>query len=185
MDFLESSKNALNKAVEMIDNGGVVIFPTDTVYGFLADAESKKAIERIYKIKKRPRSKPLPVFIKDIKMAKDLAEISEAHEKILKKYWPGKYTFILNRNDGKGTIALRVPKYKALNDLLKKVNKPLVQTSVNISGNPPLNVLVDIINNFDKQKNKPDLIVGVGNLPKRKPSAIIDLTNDKIKVLRK
>ena len=74
-----------------------MICPTDTVYGFLADAENKKAVDKIYKIKKRPKSKPLAVFVKDFKMAKELAEINENQEKILKNKWPGKYTFVLER----------------------------------------------------------------------------------------
>ena len=137
-------------------------------------------------------------------MAKELAEIDERKLKILKQKWPGKYTFILKikseaRNskfetnskykilnskllikDGK--IALRIPKYKFLNDLLKKINKPLAQTSVNISGNPPLTKISDIINQFEKSDI---LIIDGGNLKKSKPSKIIDLTKNRIKTLRK
>jgi len=185
MDFLEGSKNALNNVVDAINSGKVVVFPTDTVYGFLAEADNKKAVAKVYAIKNRPRSKPLPVFVKDIKMAKYLAQISKEQEVILKKYWPGKYTFVLNKKNRKDKIALRIPKYKLLNDLLKKINKPLVQTSVNISGELSLNKVSDIIKVFESQKHKPDLIISVGNLPKTKPSAIIDLTQDKIKFLRK
>lgn len=183
MDFLKVSKSALNKAKEKINKGNIVVFPTDTVYGFLADAENKKAVGKIYKIKKRSKLKPLAVFVKDIKMAKELAEISKEQEKILKNKWPGKYTFVLNRKDGKGTIALRIPKYKLLNDLLKKINKPLAQTSVNISGKETLFKTEDIKEQFKKQKDL--LFFDAGNLPKRKSSAIIDLTNGKSKILRK
>ena len=201
MKVVKLEQKAINKVVEVLKQGGVVVFPTDTVYGFLADAENKKAVEKIFKIKKRPRSKLLPVFIKDLKMAKKLAEIDEPtsakasagkQEKILKKYWPGKYTFILNKKKtarlygvDKDKIALRIPKYKFLNDLLKKINKPLVQTSVNISGQPSLTRISDIIKEFEGQKNKPDLIISAGNLPKVKPSTIIDLTKSDIKIIRK
>ena len=84
----------------------------------------------------------------------------------------------------KKTIALRIPKYKFLNDLLKKINKPLVQTSVNISGQASLIKIRDIIKEFEKQKNQPDLIIDAGNLPKRKPSKIVNLTGKGKKVLR-
>src|SRR3989344_6737368 len=87
----------LSKALAVLKSGGVIICPTDTVYGFLADAASKKAVAKIYKIKKRPRSKPLPVFVRDLAMAKQIVVIDEWQAKILKKYWPGKYTFILKR----------------------------------------------------------------------------------------
>lgn len=205
MDFLEGLKNAPNRAVDVINGGGVVIFPTDTVYGFLAAADNKKAVEKIYKIKKRPRSKPLPVFVKDLKTAKNLAEINKSQEKIIKKHWPGKFTFVLKRKLGtklygvdKKTIALRIPKYKLLNNLLKKIKKPLVQTSVNISGKPSLSEISDIVKTFEKSKIKPDLIIYDKNLsrrqsrrgsstssgPKVKPSIIINLSGDKIKILR-
>jgi len=189
MEVIKLNRKSLEIATERINNGGVIIFPTDTVYGFLADAKNKKAVAKIFKIKKRPRLKPLPVFVSGIKMAEELAIIGESQNKIIKKYWPGKYTFILERKkeirlyDGaKNTIALRMPKYNFLNNLLKKINKPLVQTSVNISGQDALSKISDII----KQFNKPDiLILDAGNLKKSKSSKILDLTENKIKVLRK
>lgn len=177
-------KIALSNAIKILKVGGLVICPTDTVYGFLALAENKKAVNKIYKIKKRPKSKPLPIFVKNIKMAKEFAQISEAQEKILKKYWPGKYTFVLKSqipNPNAQTVALRVPKYKFLNNLLNKINKPLVQTSVNISGQAPLTRISDIIEQFSKQNI---LLVDAGDLPKRKPSAIIDLTMQTLTRLR-
>ena len=196
MEVVKQQK-ALNRTVSAIKKGEVVICPTDTVYGFLADALNKKAVEKIFKIKKRARQKPLPVFIKDIKMAKELAEINEKQEKILKKYWPGKYTFILKRKElrdvgdhtilwgvDKKTIALRIPKYKFLNDLLKKINKPLVQTSVNISGQASLTKIDDIIKQFGRTGIPTLIIIGV-DFKKSKPSKVLDLTSDKIKVLRK
>lgn len=182
-------KTAIELAVKSISEGGVVICPTDTVYGFLADAENKKAVEKIYKIKKRPKSKPLPIFVKDIKMAKCLAEISKAQEVVLKKYWPGKYTFILKSKkpidigSRSNTIALRIPKHKFLNSLLKKIDKPLAQTSVNISGRPPLNKIKDIIK-CGESGFPQILIIDGGNLPKRNPSKIIDLTAGVLTKLR-
>lgn len=197
MEVARLTQKAVNKAARIIKNGGVVIFPTDTVYGFLTDAADKKAVEKIFKIKKRSRQKPLPVFVKDIKMARDLAKIDKRQEKILKEKWPGKFTFIVKRKKpcefgshtklygvAKNTIALRIPKYKFLNDLLKKINKPLAQTSVNISGKPALTKIDVIIKEFENQKNKPDLIIDAGNLPKGRPSKIIDLTGRAKKVLR-
>ena len=188
MKIIKLDKKAISEATDFLNKGGVVIFPTDTIYGFLALAENKKSVKNIFKIKKRPRSKPFAIFIKDFKMAKELAEISEKQLKILKNKWPGKYTFVLTSLRGakatkqSKTIALRIPKYKPLNDLLKKINKPLVQTSVNISGQDALMKIEDIKNRFAKQKI---LLIDGGNLKRSKPSKVIDLTAEKIKVLRK
>lgn len=188
MEVVKLNQKAVNKAVEFLSHGGVVVFPTDTVYGFLADAKNKKAVDKIYKIKKRAKLKPLPVFIGSIKTAKNFAEINKEQEKTLKRYWPGKYTFVLEikrmvklYGQDKRTIALRIPKYRFLNKLLKRIDKPLVQTSVNISGKPVLTKISDII----KQFNKFDiLIIDGGNIKTSKSSKILDLTKDKIKTLR-
>jgi len=186
MKSVKINKKFLGEIVKFLNVGQIIVFPTDTVYGFLVDAKNKKAINKIYKIKKRSKIKPLPIFVTNFKMAKSLAEISEKQEKIIKKYWPGKYTFILktkNQNPkADETIALRIPKYKPLNDLLKKINKPLVQTSVNISGKKELNKISEIILEF---KKKDIFIVDARDLKKSKPSKIIDLTKNKIEFIRK
>ena len=193
MKLLKQSKQALELAIKTIDKGGVVICPTDTVYGFLADATNKKAVAKIYKIKKRVKSKPLPVFVKNFSMAKDLALIDKNQEKIIKKYWPGKYTFILktkikkpntkNKLHGidKKTLALRMPDYKFLNNLLKRTDKPLVQTSANISGELPLIKISDVIEKFNKYDI---LIIDGGNLKTKKSSKIVDLTGIHLTRLR-
>ena len=187
--IIKQSPKIINKVTLLLKKGEIVICPTDTVCGFLADATNKKAVEKIYKIKKRPTLKSLPVFLKDLKMAKELAEISKEQEKIIRKYWPGKYTFILkskvkSQNSklygvDKKTIALRIPKYTFLNSLLKKIDKPLVQTSVNISTQESLKSVDDILATFGKNP-----LVGLiidGRSPKKsKPSTIIDLTTSKL-----
>lgn len=179
----------LDKTISVFKKGGVVICPTDTVYGFLADAGNKKAVYRIYKIKKRAKSKPISLFVGDLKMAKELAEIDESQEKVLKRRWPGKYTFILKRKSGqklygtdKKTLAIRIPKHTFLQKLLKKFNGPLAQTSVNISNEKTLNKISDIIKVFG---GLDILIIDGGDIEKAKASKIIDLTKNKSKIIRK
>ena len=189
MEIIKKSPRTLNKAFSVLKKGGVVIYPTDTVYGFLADASNKKAVKKIYKIKKRLKSKPLPLFVKDLKMAKELAEMDARQEKILRKFWPGKYTFVLKKRKpgkklygvDKRTIAIRVPKYAFLNKLLKKFDNPLVQTSVNISGQEILRDSKDIIKIF---RGSNILIINAGKIKKSKPSHIVDLTSSNLIRLR-
>ncbi len=188
----EETRKGIEKAVNFIKRGGVVIFPTDTVYGFIADAGNKKAVENIFRIKKRSRKKPLAVFVKNIEVAKQLAEINNKQEKILKQYWPGRFTFVLKRKKinkklyglDKNSLALRVPNYKPLNDLLRKINKPLVQTSVNVSGKKPLNKVKEIITQF-KNSKIPIILINAGDLKNPKPSQIIDLTKTKNRLIRR
>ena len=77
MEILKQSPETLNKIIKILKSGGVVICPTDTVYGFLADAANKKAVDKIYKIKRRPKLKPLPVFVKNLTTAKEIAFIDK------------------------------------------------------------------------------------------------------------
>ncbi len=196
--ILKKSSEALKIAVAVLKNGGVVICPTDTVYGFLADAANKKAVEEIYKIKKRPKSKPLSLFVADFKMASEIAEIDARQAKILRKFWPGKYTFILKRKYTtnskallftvygvrKDSIAIRIPNHSFLQKLLKKVNRPLVQTSVNISTQEPLNSPGQIIATFERN-HLVGLIIDDGKAKNGKPSKIIDLTRQNATIIRK
>lgn len=186
-------KEIVNIAVKIIKKDGAVICPTDTVYGLLADATSEKAVKKVFKIKKRSFDKPLPVFIKDLKMAQVLAEISKNQEKILKRFWPGQMTVILIaqprlRGWAKLTqnnkIGIRIPDYKLIKDLLEKIDKPLTGTSANISGKLASTKIKQVINQFKNKKIKPDLIIDAGNLPQSQASTVIDLTLKKPKVLR-
>jgi len=185
----ENIKSALKQAVFVIKKGGVVIFPTDTVYGLIADAQNNFAVRKVFKIKNRRLSKPLPVFIKNIKMAKRLAYIDQAQEKILKKFWPGKLTVVLKARPvefPKGIlsknkkIGLRVPDYRFLNLLLEKVNCSLVATSANISSKQPSTKIKKVLSQFKNQKYLPDLVLDDKNLKDSLPSTVIEITNRKI-----
>lgn len=177
-------QNIIKEAIKLIKKGEIVISPTDTVYGLICDATNKKTVKRLFKIKKRPREKPIPIFVKDIEMAKKLAKINPKQEKFLKKVWPGKVTVVLKSKDKK-TIGLRIPNYKFINQLLSIINKPLTGTSANISGKPASTRIKEVIRQFQNQKHQPDLIIDAGNLKPAKPSMVIDLTSSKIKILRK
>ncbi|PIP23189.1 MAG: threonylcarbamoyl-AMP synthase [Candidatus Nealsonbacteria bacterium CG_4_10_14_0_2_um_filter_38_17] len=188
----KNRKSSVKIIARLIKEGKIVVCPTDTVYGLLCDATSKKAIDRLFKIKKREKGKFFPIFVKDLKTAKALANIESRQEKILKKFWPGKLTAVLKRNRklkiyglDKKTIALRIPKHKLIKELLVKSNLSLTGTSGNISGQPTSTKIKDIIRQFKNQKFQPDLIIDAGNLPKSLPSTIIDLTGREIKTLRK
>jgi L-threonylcarbamoyladenylate synthase len=189
-------KRDLKKAVKAIKEGKVLVCPTDTVYGLLCDFNNKKAVERLYRIKNRPKRKPVPIFVKDIKTAKRLARINPEQEKYLKSIWPGKVTIVLKRTclGGRGkiktygvdkkTIALRIPNYKLVLDLLEKTNKLLIGTSANIAGKPALTKIKEVIKQFEGKGHRPDLIIDAGDLPQNKPSKVLDLTVWPPKILR-
>ena len=196
MKVIKESSGAAAQAAAFLKKGGVIICPTDTVYGFLADAQNKKAVEKIYKIKKRSKLKPLSIFVANMKMAKEIAMIDKNQAKILKEFWPGKYTFILKRKkidvgrlyallDGikKDTIAIRIPNHPFLLTLLKKIDKTLVQTSVNISNQDPLKSIEQIIATFGKN-HFVGLIIDGGDVKEAKSSKVIDLTRWPLTIIR-
>jgi len=184
-------REKLKMVTNLLKNGKIIIFPTDTIYGFLADATNKKAVNKIFRIKKRSFKKPLPLFVRDIKYLKKLAILNKEQERLL-KLMGNRVTVVLNRRKTKmklygvrkETIAIRIPEYPPLNFLLKEIGNPLVQSSVNISGRPPLNNIKEIIREFKNKSDKPDLIVKVPHLPRRKPSLILDLTDSPPTIIR-
>jgi len=191
-----SDKNQIEKIAEtaagIFKKGGVVIYPTDTLYGLGANALDEDAILKIYKIKKRDRNKPLPVIAKDLKMAKKIACVDSRVEKILNKIWPGSITVRLRKKDiisyilaGNGeTIAVRIPDNEFISTLMNKIDFPITATSANISGEKNLLKTIEIISEFKSAELKPDLFINAGNVKNPKPSTIVDLTTGVPKVLR-
>jgi len=183
---------AMNEMVRELKKGKVIVCPTDTVYGLIAAATDKKAVDKIFKIKKRPKAIPLPIFVSNLNAAKRLAVIGENQEKFLRKVWPGKTTIVLKRKsktrlygvDSK-TIALRIPKYKLINSLLAKTKFPLTGTSANVSGRQATTKIREVLRQFQDKKFQPDLIINAGNLKPAKPSTVVDLSGSAPKILRK
>ena len=185
-------KKVITEATKYIKNGKVIICPTDTVYGLICDAKNKKAVEKIFKIKKRSFQKPISIFVKNLKAAKKYSKINKNQEKFLKKAWPGK-TIVVLRVKGSfpsgivcqwGKVGLRMSKYKLLNEILNKFKGPIAQTSANITGKPTPSTIQDILKQFKNKKWQPDIVINVGELS-GKPSKVIDLTKEPPKILRK
>lgn len=171
-------------ALAAVKEGEIVVFPTDTVYGLIADGSNKEAKEKLYKIKKRPKNKPLPVFVSDIAMAKRIAEIDSRQEKFLKTVWPGATTCVLTVKGGGGTIGIRMPKDNLLLDLVEQLGRPLAETSANISGKSASTKINDVLAQFGEQEEQPDLVIDGGDLPPAKPSTVVDLRFSPPKILR-
>lgn len=184
--------DGLEESAKVIKEGGVIVFPTDTVYGLFCDAENEKAVEKLFKIKKRPKGKPISIFVKNIKMAKEFVIINKKQERFFKKVWPGAVTAVLkpkknlplNISQDKNTIGLRIPDHKLTLKLIKKINIPLAQSSANISGKPASTKIRDILKQFKNKKNQPDLILDAGNLKISEASTVVDLTGSRLKILR-
>jgi L-threonylcarbamoyladenylate synthase len=180
-------KEGIEKASQIINQGGVVIFPTDTVYGIGCDPYNKASIEKIYKIKSRCITKSVPVLTYSIEMAERIAQFDQLAKKIVKKFWPGPLTIILKVTDEKikkslnleNKIAIRIPDHKCTLELLKKCNY-LVGTSANISGDLPYTNPKECL----KKMQDYDVFVDGGMITSNGESTIIEIENEKIKIIR-
>jgi len=177
----------IKKAVEIIENGGVVIFPTDTVYGIGCNPYDSNAVKKIYEIKSREKIKSLPVLASSIQIVKEISIIDEFTEKIIKKYWPGPLTLILKLKDKnlkkslnlEDKIAVRIPNSECTLKLLNKCNL-LVGTSANISGDSSFTDPQECMKNV---KNY-DVFVDGGTITSKGESTIIEIKNEKIHIIR-
>ena len=177
----------IQKAAQIINKGGIVIFPTDTVYGIGCDPYNKKAVLSLYKIKKREKTKPLPVIGYSKKELEKIAEFNDKAEKIAEMFWPGAITLILKVKDenikkslGLGKkIAVRVPNNQCALSLLKEC-KLLVATSANISGTTSLTDP----NDCKRDLNGYDLLIDGGILSDNGESTIVEIDGNKIKIVR-
>ena len=177
----------IEKANQVIKRGGIVIFPTDTVYGIGCDPYNEKSVEKIYEIKSRDIAKPVPVLAYSIETASKICHIDKFTKKIAQKFWPGPLTIILKVTDEnlkrtlklKHKIAVRVPNHRCTLKLLEKCNF-LVGTSANISGSSPHTDPDECFENVQNQ----DIFINGGTIASKTVSTIIEIENEEIKIIR-
>ena len=174
-------------AIKKIKDGGIIVFPTDTVYGIGCDPYNKKTISRLYEIKKRKKTKPFPILGVSKTELEKIAEFNTLEEKIAEKFWPGQVTLVLKVKDEKirqslcldKKIAVRVPNNQCVLSLLKEC-KLLVGTSANISGTTPFTDP----NECSKNLTRYDLLIDGGIIPSQSESTIVEIIGGNIKILR-
>ena len=188
----ENYRKAINQSVKVLEEGGLIIFPTDTVYGLLCDATSEQAVKKLITFKSRPVGKPISVFT-NMESLNQLVELNKDQENVLDKILPGPYTVILpskhkvNRllESEVGTLGIRIPMYRYIEVLVNKFKKPITATSANLAGRSPHYSIESLLSKLtEKQKNLIDLVVDAGTLPRNKPSTVVDLSQSDIKILR-
>lgn len=180
---------ALEAAAKELDAGGIVVFPTDTVYGVGADAFNPEATARIFAAKRRPRAMALPVLVARPRQAWALcSEVPRAAEKLVAAFWPGPLTLILPEADGlswdlgetRGGVAVRMPAHDDLLDLIMMIG-PLAATSANVSGRPTPPTLDAVAAELGDAVS---LYLDGGPASSDVPSTIVDLTSWRAKVVR-
>lgn len=184
------NESELDEVVKVINNDGIVVFPTETVYGIGGSALSKIAIDRVYEAKKRPREKAINILVSDKTEIEKYAKInSDLERKIIETFMPGPITIILEKqkNFGAGftldnnTIGVRIPDNKITSTILKNIKVPLIAPSANISGRPSGVNVADIVEDF---RDSVDIIIDGGNAKLGLSSTIVKVENNDIQIIR-
>ncbi|HZZ99367.1 MAG TPA: L-threonylcarbamoyladenylate synthase [Candidatus Paceibacterota bacterium] len=191
VDLKRDYSDAIAQAVEILKQGGTIVYPTDTVYGVGCNALDEFAVRHVFDIKERS-SKPLPVIARDMKWVEELVYLDDRTRKLGAKFWPGKFTLVLPKKDivppivttGLPNVGIRIPDFKFTDQLMAAFGYPLVATSANLSGQPATGDINQVIAAFEHKPRRPDLVIDAGILPPSNPSVVIDCSTDQPKVLR-
>ena len=180
----------IEKGVSILSRGGIIAYPTDTVYGLGAGIGFPKAIERIYAVKERPVNMPLPLLVADVSQISELAEsISPLARLLIQNFLPGALTLVLPASAsvpdiiaaGGKTVAVRIPAHPVPIALIRGLGTPIVGTSANLSGQPSALTADEV---YGQLGDKIDFVIDGGRCPGGKESTIIDITGEKAVILR-
>ncbi len=181
----------IEKAIKVLKNGGVIIFPTDTAIGIGCRIDNQDAVERLFKIRRRPKTKAVPVLFSSIDMVREyIKEIPQDVEKLMKKYWPGALTIILCCNKvtvpslvrgGGETLGVRIPNNKIIQTIIAKVGVPILGPSANFSGGKTPYSFKEL---DKKLVNLVDFVVGGETSGGGRASTVIDCSVEPWKIIR-
>ncbi len=180
----------IDKPANIIKNGGLVLFPTETVYGIGANGLNSDAVKNIFIAKGRKQDNPLILHISSIDMLNLIAkDITDMELRLMNAFWPGPFTIILNKTDivpdvvtgGLDTVGVRMPSNKIALELIKRANTPIAAPSANISGKPSGTNIQDI---FDELSDKMDFIIDGGNTEVGVESTVVRVIDNVPVILR-
>lgn len=200
MNILKLKEDNLDKlideAIAVLNNGGIVAYPTETFYGLGVRYDKPESLRRLYEIKKRPLEKAMPLIIGDISQLNLLVDhewlerMPDEVSRLIRLYWPGPLTILMPSQSGLSEflvgdskkVAIRIPGESFALYLARKIGVPFTSTSANISGMPPAEEARKVIEYFDYSL---DLLIDGGETPGGLPSTIVDVTVEGFRILRK
>lgn len=180
--------NIINKTAELLKNGGLLVFPTETVYGIGADAFNARAVKSLYEKKQRPLDKPLLMHISGIDMAEEVGVLDDTARELIKRFSPGPLTLVVKKKpavpsvavSGGETVGLRFPSNKIFLEISKAFGKPIAATSANLSGFKSAVSATEL----DAVKSVADIIIDGGSCVFGLESTIVSLVGERPKILR-
>ena len=186
-------KEVIARAVKVLSDGGLIVYPTETCYGLGVDATNDQAVDKLWNFKGERGDKPVLIAVSNIKMAEENAEINDLANKITQKYWPGPVSIVaLSKNKvskkvqgEKETIGLRMPNQPLVLSMIKKFGKPITSTSANISGGKnPYSLEQFLISTPNEKFKLVDLFIDGGDILEKLPSTLVETTGKEIEILR-
>lgn len=185
-----SSSDVPRRAIETLTQGGVVVYPTDTVYGVGCRIDDDAAVRRLFVLKGRPHTEALPVLLADVAQLDQYArDVPPAARRLVSRFWPGALTVVVRRSErvpslvagGGPTVALRVPNHPVPRALVRAVGVPIVGTSANTHGMPsPVTAQLAVYDLGDRV----DLVLDGGRVPGGRESTVVDVTSQSPRVVR-
>lgn len=180
------------KAVDVIRNGGVIAYPTDTVYGLGADATHQEAVSLIRVIKGRVDDKPILAMVADLGMLEEYAELTPIARAIAEQFLPGPLSLVLTARDERlkpitskeGGVGFRMPNHPLCNELVTALGRPITSTSLNRAGQPQPRTLPLMLEQLGDKNNLVSLVIDEGELPMSSPSTVLDVRGDRALLLR-
>ena len=171
----------IEEAAQILRRGGLVIFPTETVYGVGANADDARAVERLYRVKGRPSGQPVTVHLADAALVRQMAvEWPRAAEALSRQFWPGPLTLVVPRREG-GSVGLRVPRHPVAEALLAAAQVPVVAPSANVSGHPPPTTADEADHELGALV---EYLIDAGSTPFGEASTVVDCTVTPPRLLR-
>lgn len=183
---------AVAEAVDFLRAGKIIVYPTDTIYGLGCDAMNEKAVENVFAIKGREKNKPFSVIVKDIDSIKNIAFCDKRTLAAAEKLLPGPYTLVYPGpknvsklvTAGKNSIGVRIPDNQICLEMARALSRPIITTSVNLSGEDSLSDPFAIVEYFKNKPLAPDLILDCGKIKDAQASMVIDLSRRNPQILR-
>ena len=186
----DNRKEILRKAIEILNDGGIVAYPTETFYGLGVKFDKENSLKKLFELKKRQEEKPMPLIIGSrASLSMIAASVNEIAESLMDKFWPGPLTLILEAKKGlspyltadTGRIAVRIPGESAALYLVREAGFPITATSANPSGMPPAEDADSVIRYFGEEL---DMVIDGGRTAGGLPSTIVDAAGESIKIVR-
>ena len=186
----ENRAKILSNAEDILRRGGIVAYATESFYALGVMATDADAVKRLFKLKKRPADKPLPLIVGSMDILKSIInEVPAGAEELMDTYWPGPLTLVFDAGEhvpalltgGTGNVAVRIPGESTALFIAQRLKLPVTATSANLSGGRPAKTPEEIIDYFG---DNIDLIIDAGISPGGKPSTIIDVTFMPVRILR-